>query len=74
MTWKKMLQLNPPIPLIVVSKNNAEGQALFLIDYSPQHDLLWVVALDENGEIWVVPNYEIRLFPNWSMKKRIEYR
>lgn len=61
-----ILQLNPHLECIVTSKGNAEGVALFLIDYSTEGDLMWVVALRETGEIWVVPNWEIRLHRNWS--------
>lgn len=65
-----MIQLNPSIPVIVMRKGSSSGQALGWIDYSPEQDLLWIVALDANGEIWIVPNNEIRLPENWSMKRR----
>jgi hypothetical protein len=65
-----MLQLNPTIPVIVTSKDNAKGRALFIIDYSAEDDVLWGVAMDENGEIWFVPNYEIRMQKNWSLGRR----
>jgi len=29
--------------------------------------LLWVVGLDDGGEIWCVPNPQVRLQANWSM-------
>jgi hypothetical protein len=62
-----ILQLDPPIPVVVVSKGNASGMAIGWIDYSQEHHLLWVVALDDGGEVWVVPNTDVRLQANWSL-------
>ena len=64
-----LTQLNPTIPVIVVSKNNIKGNALAVIDYGEEHNLIWVVGL-ENNEIWCVPNPEIRLQNNWTMGRR----
>ena len=58
-------QLNPQIPVFVVSKDQ-EGRALGWIDYSPEHPLYWIVAL-ENREVWVVKNEEIRLLRNFTL-------
>lgn len=58
-------QLNPPIPLHVLGKG--AGQALAVIDYGQEHNLLWVTALDANGEIWCAPNPTVRMGRNWSM-------
>lgn len=38
-----------------------------VIDYGPEFDLLWVVGMDDGGEIWCVPNPQVRLQANWSM-------
>lgn len=54
-----ILQLNPQIPLVT---DKGPGQALFLIDYSEEHDLMFVVCLDESGEIWTFPNSKVRGF------------
>ena len=64
---KTFNQLNPQIP-VITSKGN--GQAIAIIDYSEENDLLWVVALDENGEVWTMPNSDIRLFPNYSIGRK----
>ena len=64
-----MLQLNPTIPVIATSKDNMKGDALFVIDYGEQHSLIWIVAL-KNGEIWCIPNEEIRMQKNWTMGRR----
>jgi hypothetical protein len=65
-----MLQLNPTIPVVVTSKGNAKGYAIGWIDYSQEHDLLWVVALDDGGEIWMALNKDIRFQSNWSMGRK----
>ncbi len=59
-----MIQLNPTIPLITPK---GKGFAHFLIDYSQEHDLLWVVFLNESGECWTFPNAEIRIDNNFSL-------
>lgn len=59
-----MKQLDPPLPL---DTPKGRGWAHFLIDYSQEHDLLWVVFLNENGECWTFPNSEIRMVDNLSL-------
>ncbi len=58
-------QLNPPIPVITTSKGS--GLAWAIIDYSPEHHLIWVVAIDSTGEIWALPNPEVRAQKNITM-------
>jgi hypothetical protein len=60
-------QLNPTIPVNVISKDSKKGYAFGVIDYSQEHNLLFVVALDEDGSVWCVSNSEIRLQANWSL-------
>lgn len=62
-----MLQLNPSIP---VDTPKGKGQAVFLIDYSPEHDLYWVVFLDENCECWTFNNKDIRVQSNYTLGRR----
>jgi hypothetical protein len=62
-------QLNPSIPVLVTSKDNAKGMAIGWVDYSQEHNLIWIVALD-NSEIWCVPNPEIRMQKNWTMGRK----
>lgn len=38
-----------------------------VIDYGQEFDLLWVVALNDSGEIWSAPNPQVRMQSNWSM-------
>lgn len=60
-----LTQLDPAIPLHVLGRG--DGQALAVIDYGPEHNLLWVTAIDATGEIWCAPNPEVRMQANWSM-------
>lgn len=57
---KAMIQLNPPIPLIT-----PKGKALahLVIDYGPEHDLIWV-CFQQNGEIWCCANQDVRADTN----------
>lgn len=59
-----MMQLNPPIPL---NTPKGPGLAHFLIDYGPEHDLIFVVFQDETGEIWSWPNHQVRAQKNITM-------
>ena len=61
-----MIQLNPSIPVLVVSKD-VTGECVGWIDYSKEDDLLWIVALDTTGEVWIEPNNNIRLIKNYSI-------
>jgi hypothetical protein len=42
------------------------GLAFAVIDYGLEHSLLWVVAIDDSGEVWCVPNEGVRMQKNWS--------
>jgi hypothetical protein len=59
-----MLRIDPPLPL-----ETPKGRAMahFVIDYGPEHHLLWVCFQDDTGECWTWPNFKIRLQPNLSM-------
>lgn len=57
-------QLNPPMPVTVLDKGN--GLAIAVIDYGLEHNLIWVTALDNSGEIWCAPNPKVRMQANWT--------
>lgn len=59
-----MIQLNPSIP---VETPKGTGQAIVLIDYSSEHDLYWVVFLDDSRECWTFSNRDIRAQPNITL-------
>jgi hypothetical protein len=61
-----IVQLNPCLPL---NTPKGKGWAHFLIDYSQEHNLLWVVFLEDNGECWTFSNSEVRLEANYSLNK-----
>lgn len=56
-----MTRLDPPIPVFT---SHGNGLACFLIDYGYEHDLIWVVFLDMNGECWSFKNRDIRIQRN----------
>jgi hypothetical protein len=58
-------QLASPIPVFVIDKG--KGIAFAVIDYGPEHNLIWVTALDDSGEIWCAPNPLVRFRANWTM-------
>jgi len=57
-------QLNPPIPLMTP---NGRALAHFLLDYGPEHDLMWVCFQDDTGECWTWENAYIRARINATM-------
>ena len=59
-----LLQLNPPIPVVTIK---GKGTAHVVIDYSQEHDLLWVVFQDDTGECWTWRNADIRGQGNFTM-------
>ncbi|MES2770351.1 MAG: hypothetical protein V4596_14505 [Bdellovibrionota bacterium] len=59
-----MIQLNPSIPL---ETPKGSGQAMFLIDYGTEHDLYWVVFIDDTRECWTFSNRDVRAQPNITM-------
>ncbi len=58
-------QLDPTIPVTVLDKG--PGFAFAVIDYGQEHNLIWVTAINETGEIWCAPNPQVRLQGNWTM-------
>jgi hypothetical protein len=62
-------QLNPPIP---VRTPQGKGMAQMVIDYGLEHDLLWVVFQDENGECWSWRNQDIRAQNNFTIGRTSE--
>jgi hypothetical protein len=64
-----IIQLDPPIPVTTISKG--DGLAWFLIDYSCEMHLYWVVAIDDTGELWTFPNPEIRAQKNITMGRKL---
>jgi hypothetical protein len=61
-------QLEPPIPVHVLDKG--AGFAFAVIDYGQEHNLIWVTAINDTGEIWCAPNPRVRLQANWTMGRK----
>jgi hypothetical protein len=64
-----ILQLNPQFP---VNCPKGEGYAIALLDYSQDHDLFWIIAITETGEIWTYPNKEVRALKNITLGRLIQ--
>ena len=62
-------QLATNIPVSVEGKG--QGYAFAVIDYGEEHNLIWVVALDQSGEIWCSPNPKVRMRNNWTMGRNM---
>lgn len=61
-------QLNPPLPL---ETPKGKGWAHAIIDYSQEHNLLWVVFLNDTGECWQFDNSQIRIVNNLSLGRHV---
>ncbi len=61
-----ILQLNPPLPMIC---EKGKGLAHFLIDYGPEHNISWVLFL-ENGECWTLQNPAVRSCSNETFNRK----
>jgi len=62
--YRMITRLDPPIPLMTPK---GRGLAHFLIDYGPEHDLMWVCFQDDSGECWTWENALIRARVNTTM-------
>lgn len=65
---QNLLQLDPPLPV-----ETPKGKALahVMIDYGPEHHILWVCFQDETGEIWAWSNPEVRAQNNPSLMRTV---
>lgn len=63
-----IIQLNPMIPVVCPK---GQGYAFVMIDYSQEHDLHFVIAINDTGEIWTYPNKEVRMQKNISLGRNI---
>jgi len=59
-----ILQLNPTIPM---DTPKGKGYAHFLIDYSQEHDLFWVVFINDTKECWTFKNSVIKIEDNATL-------
>jgi hypothetical protein len=61
-----VIQLNPTIPVLTPK---GSGWAFFLIDRSQEHDLEWVVFLDNGGYCWTFRNSDVRIQKNLTLSR-----
>lgn len=64
-----MIRLEPSIPVIVLSKESRSGEAFMLWERSAEHHTYWGIIFDDTGEVWWVPNPEIRVTKNWTVER-----
>ena len=57
-------QLNPPLPMVTPKGN---GLAHFIIDYGVEHNLMFTVFLDDNGECWTFDTCNVRMAKNITL-------
>lgn len=62
-------QLNPPIPMSCPKGN---GLAHFMIDYSPEFSICWVIFIDKTGECWSYMNEHIRALKNITLDRLLD--
>jgi hypothetical protein len=56
-----ILQLNPPLP---IECPKGKGLAHFIIDYGVEHDLQWVIFIDDTNECWTYQNSKVKALKN----------
>lgn len=66
-----LVQLDPPLPL---DTPKGKGLAHVLIDYGIEHDLCWVVFIDDTGECWTFRNKEIKAQKNFTFGRTLEIK
>lgn len=64
-----LIQLSQPIPM-----TSPLGKCLahFLLDYSIEHDLFWIVFQDDTGECWTWNNKDIRAQKNITIGRTMK--
>ena len=62
----EMLQLQPALPVLTP---HGKGWAHLVINAGLESHLMWVVAMDETGEVWTLPNWMIRFTPNCTAER-----
>jgi len=61
------IQLNPPLPFWTPK---GFAHAHVMLDYGPDHDLLWVCFSVADGLCWTYQNKDIRMVDNETMGRR----
>ena len=61
--------LPSPWPVLTAK---GRGDVYAVLDYSQDHDTLFLVVLRETGEGWWIPMWEVRWAENWSLERRYD--
>ena len=61
------IQLNPPLPFWTPK---GFAHAYVMLDYGPDHDLLWTCFIVATGECWTYQNKDIRMVDNETMGRK----
>lgn len=69
MAQRHFYQLQPSIPVFC---SRGAGRAFGVIDYGEDHHLMWIIALDANGQIWTVSNPDVRVRGNDTLGTKAE--
>lgn len=67
---KKMRTFNQLNPTINIDTPKGAAVAVAVIDYGPDHDLLWVCFQDETGEQWSWKSKDVLAVKNISLGVR----
>lgn len=59
-------RIDPPLPFITPK---GKGLAHFVIDYGIEHNLIWIVFMNETGECWCFQNDQIRMDINLTFNR-----
>lgn len=58
-------------PILPVHTDMGDGYAHFLIDYSEEMHLYWVVCLDADGAFWTLPNPRVKMQKNITLGRTL---
>jgi len=53
--------------ILWVETPHGEGQALFLIDYGPHQNTIWIVAIQDSKEIKHYDSNQIKICTNFTL-------
>ena len=59
-----MIQLNPAIPFLHEGRHCT---AVMALDYSQEHETLFLCGFDDTRELWWIPHSKLRLTDNISL-------
>jgi len=57
-------QLHPSIPM---ETPKGRGEAILVLDYGPEYNLMFTVALDSDGRLWTFQNSQVALCRNETL-------